>query len=193
MQRYTDYEYLIVDGSSTDSTAEWLRSLHGVRWVSEPDKGIYDAMNKGVQMAKGEWVLFLNAGDTLYDEEVLAHIAPYLEEPYGLVYGDIVKEQKGKEVIKQAEPPHNAHRMFCCHQALFTRTALLKEQPFDTTHRLSADYKFVKLMYQQKVPMRHVDQVITRFDTHGISNTHVMEGLPLSEKQIRRFGTEYGS
>ena len=113
-QTFTDYEYIIVDGASTDGTVEWLRTQSDIRWVSEPDKGIYDAMNKGVQMAKGEWILFLNARDTLFHNEVLQQIAPFLQNEYGLVYGDIVKERKGREIIKQAEQPHNSHRMFCC-------------------------------------------------------------------------------
>lgn len=176
-QTFSDYEYLIVDGGSTDGSAEWLDTQEGIKWISEPDKGIYDAMNKGVQMAAGEWIIFMNAGDTFYTPEVLQQVVPFLKDPHGLVYGDISKERKGHEVIKRAEKPHNAHRMICCHQALFTRTTLLKDTPFDTSYRLSADFKFFKQMYLRAVPMRHISVVIARFDTRGESNTHRTEGL----------------
>lgn len=188
-QTFTDYEYIIVDGASTDGTVEWLRTQKDITWCSEPDQGIYDAMNKGVRMAQGEWVIFMNAGDTFYDAHVLQHVAPSLQSEYGLVYGDIIKERKGRDIIKHAEPPHNAHRMFFCHQALFTRTALLSQTPFDTKHKLSADFKFVKQMYQQGVPMLHVAQVIARFDTHGVSNTRLTDGLEDNIAVIREVDT----
>lgn len=188
-QTFTDYEYIVVDGASTDGTTQWLKTQNNLRWCSEPDQGIYDAMNKGARMAQGEWVIFMNAGDTFYDSEVLQRVAPCLQDGYGLVYGDIVKERKGKEIIKRAEPPHNAHRMFCCHQALFTRTELLRRTPFDIQHKLSADFKFVKQMYRQGVPMRHVTQVIARFDTHGVSNTRLTDGLEDNIAVIREVDT----
>ena len=176
-QTITDYEYLIVDGGSIDGTVQWLATQKGMQWISEPDKGIYDAMNKGVQMAAGNWIIFMNAGDTFYSPEVLQQVIPFLKDPYGLVYGDIVKERNGHEMIKRAESPRNAHRMICCHQALFTRTTLLKDMPFDTSYRLSADFKFFKQMYLRAVPMLYIPVIIARFDTHGASNTHRTEGL----------------
>lgn len=176
-QTFSDYEYIIVDGGSTDGSAEWLATQKGVRWISESDKGIYDAMNKGVRMAAGEWLIFMNAGDCFYSPDVLQQATPFLSDPYGLVYGDISKERKGHEIIKRAESPRNAHRMICCHQALFTRTSLLRDTPFDTTYRLSADFKFFKQMYLRAVPMLYIPIIIARFDTHGESNTHRAEGL----------------
>ncbi len=191
VQTYTNYEYIFVDGASTDGTVEWLKGQEGIVWHTEPDKGIYDAMNKGVRMAKGEWVIFLNAGDTFYDKEVLQSIAPYLKTEYGLVYGDIAKERKGKEIIKCAELPHNSHRMFCCHQALFTRADLLRDTPFDITHKLSADFKFVKQMYLKSVPMCYVPKVIARFDTHGVSHTRMTDGLEDNIAVIREVDTNF--
>ena len=188
-QTYSDYEYVIVDGNSTDGTVEWLTTQQDLIWQSEPDNGIYDAMNKGARAANGEWIIFMNAGDTFYDSDVLQHVAPFLQSEYGLVYGDISKERKGREIIKHAQLPHNSHRMFFCHQALFTRTALLQECPFDTTHKMSADFKFVKQMYQQAIPMRYVPIVIARFDTHGVSNTRRVEGLEDNIAVIREVDT----
>lgn len=176
-QTFTDYEYIIVDGASTDQTVEWLQTQKGVIWISEPDQGIYDAMNKGVRMAKGRWVIFMNAGDTFYSQDVLAQVEPYLHSGNYMVYGDIVKERNGKLIIQRAGKPRNAHRMICCHQALFTQTRLLRATPFDISHPLSADFKFCKQMFLYNVHMRHLPIVIARFDTHGVSHTHLIDGL----------------
>lgn len=176
-QTFTGYEYIIVDGASTDGSAQWLKKQQSATWISEPDKGIYDAMNKGIYLANGQWIIFLNAGDTFYSPDTLQQIVPHLTLPYGLVYGDIVKLRHGTLVVKCAEEPHNAHRMFFCHQALFTRTELLKTTPFDTTHPLSADFKFVKQMYKANVPMLHAPVIIAHFDTTGASNQRVNKGL----------------
>ena len=189
-QTFTDYEYIVVDGASTDGTTEWLQNRQDILWHSEPDDGIYDAMNKGVCRAKGEWIIFMNAGDTFYDNEVLRHTVPYLQDGLGLVYGDIVKERHGRLVVKRAELPHNAHRMFFCHQALFTRTQLLREMPFDTRHRFSADFKFVKQALQRQIAMRHIPLVIAHFDTSGISNTHVNDGLRDNIAVVREMDTK---
>ena len=176
-QTFSDYEYIIVDGASTDGTAEWLTKQQNCTWVSEPDKGIYDAMNKGVHMAHGQWIIFLNAGDTFFSHETLQETIPYLTPAYGLIYGDIVKLRHGELIVKKAEEPHNAHRMFFCHQALFTRKDLLQSTPFDITHTLSADFKFVKQMYKNNIPMLHAPIIIAHFDTTGASNQRVNKGL----------------
>lgn len=188
-QTFTDYEYILIDGASTDGTVGWLQAQDGVSWISEPDRGIYDAMNKGVRMAKGEWVIFLNAGDLFYDSDVLAKAVPFLQDGYGLVYGDISKEHNGREFVKCAEEPHNAHRMFCCHQALFTRAELLLATPFDIRHTFSADFKFVKQMYLRGIAMRHIPVVVARFDTHGVSSRQRTDGLEDNIRVIQELDT----
>ncbi len=190
-QIFSGYEYIIVDGDSTDGTFEWLQMQDGISWISEPDLGIYDAMNKGVQMAKGEWIVFLNAGDTFYASDVLAIVVPYLRDGYGLVYGDISKEYRGRESVKLAEEPHNAHRMLCCHQALFTRTELLRATPFDISHPFSADFKFVKQMYLRRIAMKHIPIVVSWFDTHGVSSLKRNEGLEDNIRVIREVDTRH--
>lgn len=173
-------EYILVDGQSTDGTMEMIRRygtrIHQV--LSEPDKGIYQAMNKGVKMAHGEWVIFMNAGDVFCSPQTLDEILPYLQTDASLVYGNIQKKDKqGNIVIKPAEAPHNAHRMFFCHQALFCRTSLLRRFPFDEQYRLSADFKFVKSMWLQGEKFQQTPVSVALFDTSGVSNTNRSAGL----------------
>lgn len=173
-QRYDALEYVIVDGASTDGSAELIKqSANKVdHWVSEPDNGIYDAMNKGARQASGEWVMFLNAGDEFASEDVLRRIFEH-DIQADIVYGDVVKDG----VVKEAEPPLAAHRMFFCHQSCLTRRSCLLRTPFDTTHKLSADFKFFKQMYRERKRFKQLHFPIAVFDTGGISNRKRSMGL----------------
>jgi putative colanic acid biosynthesis glycosyltransferase len=173
-QDYAFTEYIIVDGGSTDGTREMLTAYKGRldSWVSERDKGIYDAMNKGVGMAHGDYCIFMNAGDTFASSTVLSDISRHLDGS-DVIYGDITKEGK----VKHALPPHNCHKMFYCHQAAFVSTKTLREFPFDIRHRYSADFKQAKQMILAGRQFRRTDILVADFDTHGVSNVNRAEGL----------------
>ena len=173
-QTWQAKEYLIVDGASTDGTMEVIRQHADAitRWISEPDEGIYDAMNKGVQIAQGAWVIFMNAGDTFASEDTLQRVFGEAQEA-DVIYGDVVK---GK-TVKKAEAPHNAHRMFFCHQSAFVRANCLRVYPFDTRHRMSADFKQIKQLYLSGKKFRQLDFPVANFDTQGVSNTKRSAGL----------------
>ena len=115
-QSYAHIDYVIIDGASTDGTPEMLGKTEGVRWISEPDMGIYDAMNKGIRMAEGEWVIFMNAGDVFASDDTLSKVFS-VERDADVIYGDVIKGDS----IKKAEPPHNGHRMYFCHQRRIIR------------------------------------------------------------------------
>lgn len=173
-QTFRNFEYVIVDGGSSDETTMWLQAYHSqlLTWISEPDEGIYDAMNKGVRMAHGEWVLFMNAGDCFAAEDVLERVF-HIHPAADVIYGDVVKNG----VIKKASSPHNAHRMFFCHQSCFVRRSCLSEYPFDTKHKMSADFKLIKQLWHAKKSFLQLDFPIADFDTSGISNTRRSEGI----------------
>ena len=173
-QTWQEKEYLVIDGASTDDTLDVIKA-HEVsitRWVSEPDQGIYDAMNKGVRMAQGEWVIFMNAGDTFASDDTLQRVfgSPLDAD---VIYGDVIKG----ELVKKAEDPRNAHRMFYCHQSAFVRTRCLREFPFDIRHRMSADFKQVKQLYLSGKTFRQLDFPVANFDIQGVSNRNRSAGL----------------
>lgn len=180
-QDFDDFEYIVVDGASTDDTPELLASgaTKATHWVSEPDGGIYDAMNKGAQLAQGEWVIFMNAGDTFASHCVLSRIAPRLMQTEAtVVYGDVVKtDRAGMPVVKVAEEPRNHHRMFFCHQSAFTLREAIVNHPFDTRHKLSADFKFFKTLLREGHEFEHVGFPVAVFDTAGVSNRRRSAGL----------------
>lgn len=173
-QTWQKKEYLVIDGASTDETLTVIQSHESqiTRWISEPDNGIYDAMNKGVRMAQGTWVIFMNAGDTFASADTLERVFGNPQEA-DVIYGDVIKGGR----IKKAEGPRNRHRMFFCHQSAFLRRSCLREFPFDTRHRMSADFKQIKQLYLSGKNFCQLDFPVADFDTQGVSNTSRSAGL----------------
>lgn len=154
-------EYLVIDGASTDGTADVLRGLaergEVDQWVSEPDAGIYDAMNKALRRAQGRWVLFLNSGDVFHGDDSLEALWRAAEErvsgPFGAVgvYGGCVQVlPDGRRVTSAPLPPRKIYtRMVCSHQSLLLATATAREYAFDPRFRIAADHhQLMRLVYR---------------------------------------------
>ena len=180
---YPDVEYIVVDGASTDGTVEMLEKSKGVRWTSEADRGIYDAMNKGVTKATGEWVIFMNAGDRFASDDVIERVFSHPEtDAADVIYGDVVK----RGTVCSASPePVDGHRMFFCHQSCIARCKCLIDTPFDISHRMSDDFKWVKMMIKQGRRLVYVPVAVSEFDTGGVSNTSRSRGLADNMRVIR--------
>ena len=191
-QTDADFEYIVVDGGSTDGTLDIIKRHSNTisNLVSEPDRGIYDAMNKGVKLASGDLVIFMNAGDTFASSDTLSKISASAEPDATVIYGDVIKtDSSGNEFIKKAEKPHNSHRMFFCHQSSLTsRKALLKHQ-FDLVHPYSADFKLIKQLYRQGAKFQQLEFPIARFDSSGVSNTKRSTALADNLKVLRETDT----
>lgn len=178
-QDYINKEYIIVDGGSTDGTLSVLQKYNSMitKMVSEKDNGIYDAMNKGVALAMGKWCMFMNSGDMFVSNDIISRVFNTPKDS-DVIYGDIIKANgNGIIFIKKAEPPHNGHRMYFCHQAAFTKTECLRNTPYDIKHKFSADFKLYKMLWKQKCIFQQLDFPIAVFDTSGVSNTCRSKGL----------------
>jgi putative colanic acid biosynthesis glycosyltransferase len=145
-QDYPCVEYIVVDGASTDGTLALLqkRGSEIDGWTSEPDGGIYEAMNKGTLLASGEYVCFMNAGDSFASRDTLSRM--FLPSPSAeLVWGDcIIQGAKEEEYDSARDVVAKLHRqMTVCHQSLFTKTESLRKRPFDASYRIAADYDFL--------------------------------------------------
>lgn len=180
-QTFTDYEYLFIDGASKDGTVELIESYRaafeekGVAYhvVSEPDKGIYDAMNKGVAKATGEWIVMMNAGDSFVDGKVLEDL--FLNKSYDadILYGDTILREHSKKAImykrSNARPLYRIDEsMAFCHQSSFVRRTVLQKYGFDMQYKIAADYDLFVRTYQDGVPFQHVPRLIAMFDCGGI-------------------------
>lgn len=189
-QTYTQYEYIIIDGESTDRTTEIIRK-HADKlttFVSEKDRGIYDAMNKGAALARGKWILFLNSGDVLADASVLEKVAQRTAMTTSdIVYGDMILCKNGNLIIRQAQEPANRHRMYFCHQSAFTRTAIAKAIPFDLQFKLAGDFYFFKQCYLRGYRFEHVPEPWAIYDVSGISSRNRLAVLTENLRIIRLF------
>lgn len=175
-------QFVVIDGGSVDGTLDLIakhdRSISA--WISERDKGIYDAMNKGVELSSGEWICFLNCGDVFVHNDVVKEVAESIANNGcpDILFGDILKmKSDGTFDLKIAKEPCNLHRMYFCHQASFSKKEKLKLFPFDINHKMSADLKFFKMCYYHRCRFLHVDFPVVIYDTFGISNTSRNRGL----------------
>lgn len=153
-QSYPHIEHFIIDGVSKDDTVKKAQtyaydSHYPVIVKSEPDKGLYDAMNKGIQLAKGNYIIFLNAGDVFYEEDTLTNIAEQLKDKPlpGVIYGDTdIVDDNGNFIRKRRlAPPERLswksfkQGMLVCHQSFYARTDIAKQVPYNLIYKYSAD------------------------------------------------------
>ena len=179
-QDYKGYEYIVIDGGSTDGTTTVIDkySSHIDYYVSEPDKGIYDAMNKAIDVASGEWIIFLNSGDKFASPGVLSSIATHMVSypDCSVIYGDtIIKYPWGSFKSEgKAISPQDMYLPFC-HQSAFVRTELMRQYKFDLSYKVVADYKFFYQLHCLGKQFLHVSELISEYDMNGYSSQRVVE------------------
>lgn len=147
-QSFTDFEYVVIDGNSSDATVELVKEadIPHTHIISEPDKGLYDAMNKGIKTATGKYLLFLNAGDTFHSSDTLALYAQKALEDKDIIYGDtIIVNQEGEFIApRHLSVPDKLTKksfskgMLICHQAFMVKKSLAPL--YNLNYRFSADY-----------------------------------------------------
>lgn len=162
---YPSVQYIIIDGGSTDGTLDIIRRHEDkiAWWISEPDKGIYDAMNKGLNKADGEWINFMNCGDRFADKDVLKLFDNDIDAD--VICGNAIMEYQDFQTVHRRYPPEKMwkHSPFC-HQATFIRASLMRALRYDTTYKIGADYDFFYRAYLEGKKFWYTDQVICRFD-----------------------------
>lgn len=176
-QTYKDFEYIIIDGGSTDGSVEVLRE-YGDRisfWISEADSGIYNAMNKGVTHAHGDYCIFMNSGDLFYDESVLERVN-VINATEDIVVGKVVVDRHDHII---SPPPKEELTMYHLysgsipHQGSFISTKLLRKYPYDESLKISSDWKFfVQTLILDNCPIRFLDEFIAKYDTNGLSSSN---------------------
>ncbi|MEM8866814.1 MAG: glycosyltransferase [Verrucomicrobiota bacterium] len=163
---------IIIDGASTDGTAEFLETLHDqpdLEFVSEPDKGLYDAMNKGLMRAKSDYVIFMNGGDTFFNHEVLTQSLAELgiQEFPGVLYcsGLFCFPNGGSRFRASREPEAIWHGQPALHQATFFKTKIHQDYLYDTGYKVSADYNLICRLSNAGATATRSDLVVCRFMT----------------------------
>lgn len=171
------FEYIIVDGSSTDATMKIVDEYRGNIdiVVSEPDKGIYDAMNKGITMAHGDYINFMNAGDYFVNKNVLKDVVTKIgKESPDVMFGDSVCQLDGIYYRVVASPfyapPYVKHMMGFCHQCCFVKTETARRFKFDLKYQLAADYNMIMNIFRNNGVFRQLDMPVACYDLNGVSS-----------------------
>lgn len=183
-QTYPHIEYIIVDGASTDGTLDVIEKYrhHITTLISEKDKGIYDAMNKGLAAATGYYVLFLNSGDALFDESTLQCIVDKGNNA-DIIYGDTKLVNEQREII--GDRRHKAPKTFnwksfqygmnICHQAIYVRRSIA--DPYDLQYQLSADVDWVIRAAKKAKTTQNVNTYVVRYLVGGMSQKRHRQSL----------------
>lgn len=196
-QSGVDIELVVIDGGSTDGTLEVLRSyadrLHVL--VSEPDRGIYDALNKGIQRASGEVVGFLHSDDLFADAGVLSRIAAAFADPgVGAVYGDLlyVRKDNPDQVVRYWRSGEFSGRRLGWgwmppHPTLYIRRHVYEQHGlFDTSFRIAADYDFIlRTLGQNRVGVCYIPEVLVKMRVGGASNRSLSNIMRKSSEDLR--------
>lgn len=190
-QTYANLEYIVIDGGSTDGTIDVIRKYEDKisLTISEPDKGIYDAMNKGIDKATGGWINFMNAGDHFYSPSVVADIFDVREEDYSkyaTIYGDAEYRLKSFSYIRQGYECDRDHFMPFSHQAAFARADIAKKNKFNLKYKIAADTEFFLRLNREGYLLKHVSVIVCSYDASvGISmNSEVKHAKEFIEMQI---------
>ena len=177
-QTYPQIEYIIVDGASTDGTLTIIRKYQNQIScvISEPDSGIYDAMNKGVRLATGDWIIFMNAGDCFHDCEVCQAAMDQMEGHPTIVYGNTFMKYFFGELVKQPFPIHELmwHMVFI-HQSCFIQASYQKTHLYRLTYKITSDYDFFHRAYMDGVSFGYLNMVISDYEaSYGISSSNFL-------------------
>ncbi len=170
-QTYSNVEYIIIDGGSTDGTLDIIRQYnHAIDyWVSEPDKGIYDAMNKAIALACGDWLIFIGADDKLVSSYVLDYCVPLLKIKDAIYYGDVVFLQSGS-VYGGKFNKYKLMQQNFCHQSMLYPMTIYKRKHYDLNYKYLADYKYNIELMGKDVRFIYLRKIICIFNAEGASS-----------------------
>ena len=173
-QTFGNYEVLVIDGGSVDSTVNILKSAgfgSKMQWITESDEGIYDAMNKGIRMARGEWLFFLGSDDFFYDSKVLTDVKDQIDRhaTSKFIYGDVFTSdgyiQKFESFSFDVLIQKNI-----CHQAIFYHSSLFSAIQYDVRLKLLADWDFNLKVYRPSNYPVYIPRVISGYSMNGVSS-----------------------
>ena len=173
-----EIEYIIVDGGSKDGTLELIGKYKDKisLLISEPDRGVYDAMNKGIKYSTGGFVYFLNSGDVLLNPSILSKIKlEELKERNAIIYGNVVVAYGNIEALEKPRPFFNSKMKFkgigICHQSMFFPGELIRNEKYDLSYNIAADYDLAYRLWRKGTVFLYKDITIAKYDWgKGISS-----------------------
>lgn len=189
-QTWRDFEFLVIDGGSTDGSKELIEAnANNIDyWVSEPDKGVYSAMNKGIKAAKGEFVIFMNGGDIFCNDLVLENVESKLTSDFDIYYGDNYKVKSGSK-RKKTYPQKLSFSFFYTssinHQSTFIKRQLFLDNYFyKEDYKIAADWDFfIYTICHKNTPYKYLNMTISEYDFTGMSSTDKYKDSTEKERQ----------
>ncbi len=172
-QRFKSYEIIIVDGKSIDGTIEEIKKIKNkkTRHIIEKDKGIYDAMNKGIRMSKGNWIIFMNSGDIFYNQNVLKNIFFKKINKYDILYGDtLINNNLFNYRVKAQNFSKKTVLMPFCHQSSIVKKKLLLKFNFLLKYKISSDFDFFIKSFTSGFSFCNLNMIISKISSKGISD-----------------------
>ena len=179
VQNFKNYEYLIVDGGSNDGSLDYIKSIRNIEYISEPDNGIYDAMNKGINISNGSYICFMNSGDVFYDKFVLNNIAKEIwkDSKIDFFYGDVVYPSFCQYIIKNPKKilKFLLFRGGICHQSwILKREIYHAVNGFDLSFKVLADYELLlKVIIEKKISYKHIPIPVVKYKGGGFSLSNI--------------------
>ncbi len=193
-QTYPEIEHIIVDGGSDDGTLEIIRKYEQrTRVISEPDKGLYDAMNKGLRVSEGNYVWYLNSGDQVFSHDTVEKMVRGMKGMPDVIYGGtMIIDEAGKEIgDRRLKPPENLswrsfrQGMIVCHQSLVIRRAIAAD--FNLDYSIAADIDWAIRSTKKAGSIHDSGLVLSRFLEGGLSGTHIRKGLRERFRIMRQY------
>ena len=191
-QTYKDIEHILVDGASTDNTVELIKAYAGghknVRWISEPDEGIYNAINKGIAMATGDMIGFLHSDDVFYSSDSIGQIAAAFEDKeVSVVYGDLQYCHNGKVVRRWKSNAYNPcalkYGWMPPHPTVYVRREVYEQVgKYDEWFRISADYDMLLRIFKVGYKTHYIPEVLVSMETGGASNKNTKARLSKTQE-----------
>lgn len=191
-QTWVEYEHIVVDGGSLDRSIELLQGFNYplLTFVSEPDRGIYHAMNKGIEMAKGNYLLFLNSGDYLHNGDVLQRCIEQMDTNSDIVYGDIYIRQNNGSLLQTNYPVELSFRYFYNGNSLPHPASIIRKTLFSRVGKYNENYQIVsdwefwlKAIFVARASYSKVPLVITVFNSDGISSQQKSKKIIFQERR----------
>lgn len=185
MQSFSDFEHLIIDGKSRDNTVKIAQgsSIASMKILSEKDKGLYDAMNKGIKTATGKYLIFLNAGDAFHAPNTLEILANAAKSDPDIIYGQtqLVDSNRNFVAMRHLTAPKNLtfnsfkKGMLVCHQAFIVKRELAEQ--YDLSYRFSADYEWCLRCLKKMKSNAFIDNIIIDYLTDGLTDKNMKASL----------------
>ena len=172
-QTYEKIEYIVIDGGSTDGTLDIIQKYKDRIdiGISEPDDGIYHAMNKGIDLASGEWINFMNSNDTFYENTTVEKIFSRSHADFDFIYGDYVWKKNDRLFQISARPLDQMwQKISFSHQSLFSRTSIMKMDKFETKYKIVSDYAFYYPRYVNGSRFYKADVIVAVVSADGVSD-----------------------